>query len=110
MYLWIKQSGMAGGLETLCGQAFGAGQYQKLRTYTCTAMISLLLVCPPICLLWIFLDKLLPLVGQDSLISLEARNYSVWLIPALFGAAILKPLTRYFQSQSSILLMLLSSL
>ncbi|CAB4273684.1 unnamed protein product [Prunus armeniaca] len=37
-------SGMAGGLETLCGQAFGAGQYHKLGTYTCTAMLSLLLV------------------------------------------------------------------
>ncbi|VVA33680.1 Hypothetical predicted protein [Prunus dulcis] len=102
-------SGMAGGLETLCGQAFGAGQYHKLGTYTCTAMLSLLLVCPPICVLWIFFDKLLPLVGQDPLISLEARKYSVWLIPALFGGAILKPLTRYLQSQSSIFPMLLSS-
>lgn len=102
-------SGMAGGLETLCGQAFGAEQYQKLGTYTCTAMISLVLVCPPVCLLWIFMDKLLPLVGQDPLISLEARKYSMWLIPALFGASILKPLTRYFQSQSLIFPMLLSS-
>ncbi|XP_070660627.1 protein DETOXIFICATION 8 [Malus domestica] len=102
-------SGMAGGLETLCGQAFGAGQYQKLGTYTCTAMIYLLLVCPPICVLWIFFDKLLPLVGQNPQISHEAQIYSVWLIPALFGGAILKPLTRYFQSQSSIFPMLLSS-
>ncbi|XP_048422401.1 protein DETOXIFICATION 8-like [Pyrus x bretschneideri] len=102
-------SGMAGGLETLCGQAFGAGQYQKLGTYTCTAMISLLLVCPPICVLWIFFDKLLPLVGQNPQISHEAQIYSVWLIPALFGGAILKPLTRYFQSQSSIFPMILSS-
>ncbi|KAL6184264.1 hypothetical protein ACLB2K_045668 [Fragaria x ananassa] len=102
-------SGMAGGLETLCGQAFGAGQYEKLGTYTCTAMISLLLVCPPVCPLWIFMDKLLPLVGQDPLISLKARKYAMWLIPALFGAAILKPLTRYFQSQSLIFPMLLSS-
>ncbi|KAM5569523.1 hypothetical protein ABKV19_016842 [Rosa sericea] len=102
-------SGLAGGLETLCGQAFGAEQYQKLGTYTCTAMISLLLVCPPVCLLWIFMDKFLPLVGQDPLISLQARKYSMWLIPALFGASIIKPLTRYFQSQSLIFPMLLSS-
>ncbi|XP_050374837.1 protein DETOXIFICATION 8-like [Argentina anserina] len=102
-------SGMAGGLETLCGQAFGAEQYQKLGTYTCTAIMSLILVCPPVCVLWIFMDKLLPLVGQDPLISLEARKYSMWLIPALFGASILKPLTRYFQSQSLIFPMLLSS-
>ncbi|XP_061994729.1 protein DETOXIFICATION 8-like isoform X1 [Rosa rugosa] len=102
-------SGLAGGLETLCGQAFGAEQYQKLGTYTCTAMISLLLVCPPVCLLWIFMDKLLPLVGQDPLISLQACKYSMWLIPALFGASILKPLTRYSQSQSLIFPMLVCS-
>ncbi|XP_038697384.1 protein DETOXIFICATION 14-like isoform X1 [Tripterygium wilfordii] len=103
-------SGMAGGLETLCGQAYGAQQYQKLGIYTYSAMISLLLVCPPVCVLWIFMDKLLPVVGQDPLISHEARNYAIWLIPALFGSAILKPLTRYLQTQSLILPMMLTSL
>ncbi|KAL5573121.1 hypothetical protein UlMin_022718 [Ulmus minor] len=102
-------SGMAGGLETLCGQAFGAEQYHKLGTYTYTAIISLTLLCPPICILWLFMDKLLILVGQDPQISLHARSYSIWLIPALFASAILKPLTRYLQTQSSILPMLLTS-
>ncbi|PON50278.1 Multi antimicrobial extrusion protein [Trema orientale] len=102
-------SGMAGGLETLCGQAFGAEQYDKLGTYTYTAMISLSLVCPPVCVLWLFMDKILSHVGQDPLISVEAQHFSMWLIPALFGCAILKPLTRYCQTQSSILPMLLTS-
>lgn len=101
---------MAGGLETLCGQAFGAGQYQKLGTYTYTAMISLIMICPPICILWTFMDKLLVIAGQDQLISHEARKYAMWLIPALFGSAILKPLTRYYQTQSLVCPMLLCSL
>ena len=96
-------------METLCGQAFGAEQYHKLGTYTYTAIISLTLVCPPVCVLWVFMDKFLSLVGQDPLISVEARHFSMWLIPALFGSAILKPLTRYCQTQSSILPMLLTS-
>lgn len=100
---------MAGGLETLCGQAFGAEQYKKLGTYTYTAIISLILICPPLCVLWIFMDKFLILLGQDPLISSQAKSYSMWLIPALFASAILKPITRYFQSQSSILPMLLTS-
>lgn len=100
---------MAGGLETLCGQAFGAEQYQKLGTYTLTAIVSLILICPPLCILWIFMDKFLTLLGQDPLISSQAQSYSMWLIPALFASAILKPLTRYFQSQSLILPMLLIS-
>lgn len=100
---------MAGGLETLCGQAYGAEQYKKLGIYTYTAIISLILVCLPVCVLWIFMDKLLILIGQDPIISLEARKYSMWLIPALFGGAVLKPLTRYFQTQSLILPMLFCS-
>ncbi|XVF70318.1 hypothetical protein PTKIN_Ptkin11bG0152100 [Pterospermum kingtungense] len=102
-------SGMAGGLETLCGQAYGSQQYKKLGVYTYSAIISLILVCPPICILWVFMDKLLPLVGQDTLISHKARQYSLWLIPGLFASAILKPLTRYLQMQSLILPMLLSA-
>ncbi|OMP04700.1 Multi antimicrobial extrusion protein [Corchorus olitorius] len=104
-----KQSGVAGGLETLCGQAFGSKQYKKLGVYTYTAVISLILICPPICILWIFMDKLLPLVGQDTLISHKARQYSLWLIPGLFASAILKPLTRFLQMQSVTLPMLLSA-
>ncbi|EEF34311.1 protein DETOXIFICATION 2 [Ricinus communis] len=103
-------SGMAGGVETLCGQAYGAQQYHKLGTYTFSAIISLVMVCPPICLLWIFMDRLLPLIGQDSEISNQACKYSIWLIPALFGSAILKPVTRFLQTQSVIFPMLLSSL
>jgi MATE family multidrug resistance protein len=33
----------------------------------------------------------------------------MWLVPTLFGSAVLKPLTRYFQTQSLILPMLFSS-
>ncbi|KAK7272982.1 hypothetical protein RIF29_14027 [Crotalaria pallida] len=102
-------SGMAGGLETLCGQAYGAEQYEKFGTYTYTAIISLTLVCAPITVLWIFLDKILILIDQDPLISHEARKYAIWLIPGLFGSAILKPLTRFFQTQSLISPMILSS-
>ncbi|XP_047334108.1 protein DETOXIFICATION 14-like [Impatiens glandulifera] len=99
-------SGLVGGLETLCGQAYGAQKYEKLGTYLYTAIISLMLSCLPICLLWIFMDKFLILIGQDVLISREARNYSLWLIPSLFGGAIVKPFVRFLQTQSLILPML----
>lgn len=100
---------MASALETLCWQAFGVKQYEKLGTYTYTSIICLLLVCLPISLLWIFMDKLLILVGQDPSISIEAGRYSVWLIPALVPYAILQSLIRYLQTQSLILPMLWSS-
>ncbi|WJX77166.1 hypothetical protein P8452_60500 [Trifolium repens] len=102
-------SGMAGGLETLCGQAYGAEQFEKFGIYTYTAIISLTMVSAPITIIWIFMDKILILLGQDITISLEARTYALWLIPALFGSAILKPLTRFFQTQSLIFPMIISS-
>lgn len=100
---------MASALETLCGQAYGARQYQKLGTYTYGAIISLLLVCLPISIMWMYIEKLLILLGQDPLISAEAHKYSVWLIPALFPYAILQLITRYLLSQSLVLPMLWSS-
>lgn len=101
--------GMSSALETLCGQAYGAGQYQRLGTYTFGAIICLFIVCIPVSLLWIFTDKLLILTGQDPSIASEAGKYAKWLIPTLFPYAILQPLVRFLQAQSLILPMLLST-
>ncbi|ESR54889.1 hypothetical protein CICLE_v10020602mg [Citrus x clementina] len=100
---------MASALETLCGQAYGAEQFQKLGIYTHCSIISLIIVCFPISLLWIFTDKLLILVGQDPLISRVAKKYAIFLIPNLFSYAVLQSFIRFFQVQSLILPMLYSS-
>lgn len=101
--------GMSSALETLCGQAYGAGQYQKLGTFTYSAIICLFLVCIPVSILWIFMDKLLILMGQDPSIATEAGKYAIWLIPTLFPYAILLSLVRYLQAQSLILPMLVNA-
>ncbi|XP_030499344.2 protein DETOXIFICATION 12-like [Cannabis sativa] len=101
--------GMASGLETICGQAYGAKQYKKLGLQTYTAIFCLFLVCIPISLIWIFMGKILVFIGQDPQISHEAGKFIIWLIPALFAYAILQPLIRYFQTQSMITPMLITS-
>ncbi|XP_062109988.1 protein DETOXIFICATION 14-like isoform X1 [Humulus lupulus] len=101
--------GMAGALETLSGQAYGAKQYRKLGIQTNTAIFSLILVCIPLSLVWSYIGKILVLVGQDPQISREAGQFLLWLIPALFAYATLQPLIRYFQSQSLIKPLLVSS-
>ncbi|KAK7316488.1 hypothetical protein VNO77_35553 [Canavalia gladiata] len=102
--------GMAGALETLCGQTYGAEEFGKLGNYTWCAIVTLILVCLPISLLWIFTDKVLLLFGQDPGISHAAREYCIYLIPGLFGYAVLQSLTRYFQTQSMIFPMVFSSI
>ncbi|PIN00432.1 putative membrane protein, predicted efflux pump [Handroanthus impetiginosus] len=101
--------GMATALETISGQAFGAQQYEKIGTQTYTAILSLNIVCIPLSILWIYMGNVLKLVGQDPEISREAGKFMKWLIPALFGYATLQPLIRYYQMQSLIFPMLISS-
>ncbi|XVF71555.1 hypothetical protein PTKIN_Ptkin12aG0047500 [Pterospermum kingtungense] len=100
--------GIAGALETLCGQAYGAQHYQKLGNYTYCSIICLIPVCIPICFFWIFMDKLLILVGQDPEIAMVAAQYAIWLIPSLFACPFVQSLVRYFQCQSLIFPMMLS--
>ncbi|KAJ4825172.1 Protein DETOXIFICATION 12 [Turnera subulata] len=101
--------GMASALETLCGQAYGAQQYQRVGTQTYTAIFCLFLVCIPLSFIWTYMGNILVFVGQDPMISHEAGKFIMWLVPALFAYAALQPLVRYFQSQSLIMPMLWSS-
>ncbi|GAV83428.1 MatE domain-containing protein, partial [Cephalotus follicularis] len=109
-FLFAQQLGMSSGLETLCGQAYGAKQYRKLGTQTYTAIFSLTLVCLPLSIIWIYMGKILIFIGQDPLISHEAGKFTMCLVPALFAYAALQPLVRYYQTQSLIIPMLISSL
>ncbi|XP_031475743.1 protein DETOXIFICATION 12-like [Nymphaea colorata] len=100
---YIVLLGMASGLETLCGQAYGAEQYQKLGVYTQKATVALLLVCIPLAFVWFYMEKLLILILHDHAMAHEAGRYAVFLIPGLFGAAFLQPLVKFLQSQSLVL-------
>ncbi|KAJ0985735.1 hypothetical protein J5N97_004091 [Dioscorea zingiberensis] len=102
--------GMASGLETLCGQAYGAQQYQMLGIHTYRAMLSLLIVCIPISFIWVSMERLLTFIGQDPEISHEAGKYALWLIPALFAYAIIQTMMKFLQSQSLVIPMVLSSI
>ncbi|KAL0424031.1 UNVERIFIED_CONTAM: protein DETOXIFICATION 14 [Sesamum radiatum] len=105
----VVTSGLAGALETLCGQAYGAEQYRQVGTFVYGAILGLFLICLPVSILWMYTGKLLMFLGQDPLVSKEAGIFAVWLIPALFPHAIHQSLILYLQSQSLILPMLLSS-
>lgn len=100
---------MASALETISGQAYGAQQYKKIGTQTYTAIFSLTLVCIPLSVLWIYMEKILVFIGQDPSISHEAGKFSIYLLPALFGYAILQAIVRFFQSQSLVMPMVASS-
>ncbi|KAK3164453.1 hypothetical protein QOZ80_1AG0018770 [Eleusine coracana subsp. coracana] len=101
--------GLATGLETLCGQAYGAEQYHKLSLYTYRSIIVLLIVCVPMAIMWVCIPEVLPLIGQDPQIATEAGNYALWLIPGLFAFGVAQCFSKFLQSQSLIFPMVLSS-
>ncbi|KAH9603759.1 hypothetical protein KSS87_019577 [Heliosperma pusillum] len=100
---------MSSALETLSGQAYGAQHHKKLGTQTYTAIFCLILTCIPISIIWINMDKILILMGQDPLISHEAARFCTNLVPSLFACAVLQPLVRFFQVQSLVMPMVISS-
>ncbi|KAJ0241145.1 Protein DETOXIFICATION 14 [Hirschfeldia incana] len=102
--------GLATALETLCGQANGAKQFEKLGEHTYTGIFALFVVSIPLSFLWSYMGEILCFIGQDPLVSQEAGKFATWLIPALFAYATLQPLVRFFQAQSLILPLIMSSL
>ncbi|MCO5581247.1 hypothetical protein L7F22_035125 [Adiantum nelumboides] len=101
--------GMASGLETLCGHAFGAKQYQLLGVYLQTGVIVLNTLAVFLSFIYVFMSVILIALGQDEQISTEAGKYAKFLIPTLFAFASSQSLIRFLQTQSLVYPMLACS-
>lgn len=91
--------GLSTAMEPICGQAFGAKNYELLHKTLVMAIILQLLVTLPISFLWLNVDKILTLLGQQRDISVEAKKYLLHLLPDLFVYAFLCPLKAYLNCQ-----------
>nr|POF10616.1 protein detoxification 16 [Quercus suber] len=101
--------GMGSALDTYCGQAYGAKQYRMLGIHTQRAMIVLLLSCIPITLIWATAHHILVFLRQDPEISAAAGLYARFLIPCIFGYAIVQCHVRFLQAQNNVLPMMIST-
>ncbi|KAK6930969.1 Multi antimicrobial extrusion protein [Dillenia turbinata] len=101
--------GMGSALETLCGQAYGAGQIDMLGIYMQRSWVILNSTALILCLLYIFATPILKLIGQKEAISEEAGMFAVWMIPQLFAYALNFPIAKFLQAQSKIMVMALIS-
>eukprot|EP00775_Hariotina_reticulata_P009063 gene9063-9233_t len=96
-------SGLSAGMETLCGQAYGAGTYKALGLVLQRALLILWLVCAPICVLWSYAEPLLLALGQQPAVARGAAMYLRLITPSLFSTALLQCLTRYLLAQRIVL-------
>ncbi|KAK8529396.1 hypothetical protein V6N13_102318 [Hibiscus sabdariffa] len=97
--------GMGSALETLCGQAFGAGQLDMLGVYMQRSWVILNSTALLLSLLYIFAAPILRLIGQTESISKAAGLFSIWMIPQLFAYAFNFPMAKFLQAQSKMVVM-----
>lgn len=100
---------MASSLDTLCGQAFGAKQYNLLGIYKQRAILVLTLVSFVVAIIWVYTGQILLLFGQDPEIAMGAGSYIRWMIPALFVYGLLQCHVRFLQTQNIVLPVMMSS-
>ncbi|KAK8627920.1 hypothetical protein V6N13_135516 [Hibiscus sabdariffa] len=93
-------SGLAIGMESICGQAFGARKFTLLGTTLQRTVLLLLVSSLPISLLWVNMRRILILCGQDETIAQEAQLFLIYSLPDLFAQSFLHPLRIYLRTQS----------
>ncbi|KAL0404728.1 UNVERIFIED_CONTAM: protein DETOXIFICATION 21 [Sesamum radiatum] len=92
--------GLASGLETLCGQAYGAKQYHMLGIYLQRSWI-VLTVCTTLFLpVYIFAAPILKALGQDDDIAEVAGTIALWFIPVIYSFIVSFTCQMYLQAQS----------
>ncbi|CAI9787874.1 unnamed protein product [Fraxinus pennsylvanica] len=92
--------GMGSAVETLCGQAFGAGRYDLLGVYLQRATVVLFFMGLPITLVYIFSKQILVSIGESENVASLAAVFVYGLIPQLFAYTINFPIQKFLQAQS----------
>lgn len=94
------QLGLASGLETLCGQAYGAKQYHMLGIYLQRSWIVLVVTAFFLEPIYIFAAPILKALDQDEAIAEEAGTIAHWFIPVIFAYVVSFSCQIYLQAQS----------
>lgn len=93
---------MASALETLCGQAYGAGEVKMLGVYMQRSCLILTSACVCMTPLYIYSKSVLKFLGQRHDIADIAGKFSIYIIPQMFSLAINFPTQKFLQAQSKV--------
>ncbi|KAI6696347.1 hypothetical protein NL676_016466 [Syzygium grande] len=94
--------GMGSAVETLCGQAYGAGQVYLLGIYMQRSWIILSVTCIAFLPVYIYATPILKILGQQDEIADLAGEFTLQIIPQLFSLAINFPTQKFLQAQSKV--------
>ncbi|KAI3777315.1 hypothetical protein L1987_47115 [Smallanthus sonchifolius] len=94
--------GLASGLEPVCSQAYGSSgsnKWEILSISLVRMILILLMAIIPISLLWLNLEPIMVMMGQDAAITSMAATYCIYSLPDLLTNCLLQPLRVYLRSQ-----------
>lgn len=91
---------MGSAVETLCGQAYGAGKYEMLGVYLQRSTIILTVTGALLSIIYILSKPILIFLGQSPRIASAAAVFVYGLIPQIFGYAVNFPIQKFLQAQS----------
>ena len=93
-------SGLAAGMDPVCGQAFGAGRTSVLSAALRRTVSLLLAASVPVSLLWVAMHRFLVAAGQDPDIAAAASEFILCSLPDLLVQSFLHPIRVYLRAQS----------
>ncbi|KAF5740112.1 putative multidrug resistance pump [Tripterygium wilfordii] len=93
-------SGLAMGMEPICGQAYGAKQMKLLGLTLQRTVLLLLSTSIPISFMWLNMSRILLWCGQDQEIANIAHTFILFSTPDLIFLSLLYPLRVYLRTQS----------
>lgn len=91
---------MGSAVETLCGQAYGAGRHEMLGVYLQRATVVLILCSLPIVVVYALSRQLLVAIGEEEQVAGMAAVFVYGLIPQVFAYAVNFPMQKFLQAQS----------
>ena len=91
--------GLAGGMDTLCGQAYGAQNYPYIGIVMQRAMLINFAVAVPIVLLWTQMSSILVFLRQSAEIAPLAAKYMLLSVPQLLLAIVTTAVEKFQTTQ-----------
>lgn len=95
--------GMGSAVETLCGQAYGAKNYDMLGIYLQRSTVLLMATAIPLTLIYVFSKSLLLLLRESEEIATAAAIFVYGLIPQIYAYAANFPIQKFLQAQSIVM-------
>ncbi|XP_043713305.1 protein DETOXIFICATION 33-like [Telopea speciosissima] len=97
--------GMASALETLCGQAFGAGQLTMLGIYLQRSWVISFCTALVLVPLYVFSPPILKLLGENTEIADATGKFAIYILPQLFAYSVNYPIQKFLQAQRKVMVM-----